>query len=149
MQKTAVRTEPVEVFSIIKSNVKTLTILLATILITACSAPMAPEFSGSWAPVNQFDNDIKVIPKTRPYVYGAIKLDTTLSTMLERWAQDSKVAYTHTCDSDYTLPNSITSIKTTTMDEAIKLVNEIYAKQGVTVSFTKMGKLNLSCILTK
>jgi hypothetical protein len=145
MLKPSVRTEPVEVFSQTKSIIA----ILTTILLTACSAPMAPEFSGSWAPVNQFDHDIKTIPKTRPYVYGVIKLDTTLSTMLERWAQDSKVAYTNTCDSDYTLPNSITSIKTTTMDEAIKLVNEIYAKQGVTVSFTKMGKLNLSCILTK
>lgn len=111
----------------------------------ACAAPAAPDYSGAWVPINQFESEIKTLPKTRPYVYGAIKLDTTLSTMLERWASDSKVAYTNTCDSDYSLPNSIQNLKAPSMDAAIKLVNDLYVKQGVIVSFTRIGKLNLSC----
>jgi hypothetical protein len=114
-------------------------------MLVACSAPTAPNFSGKWVAINQFDSDIKVIPKTRPYAYEAIKLDTSLSTMLERWAADSKVGYKNICDSDYSLPKSITSLKTSTLNDALKAVNDVYAKQDVTVSFTTEGLLSLSC----
>jgi hypothetical protein len=128
---------------------KSLITIASSLILMACAAPSAPDYSGGWVPVNQFESEIKTIPKTRPYVYGAIKLDTTLSTMLARWASDSKVAYTNTCDSDYTLPNAIADLKAQTMDAAIKQINDLYLKQGVTVSFTRLGKLNLSCNPTR
>jgi hypothetical protein len=124
---------------------KLLSILILNIMLMACAAPTAPDFSGKWTAINQFDTEIKVIPKTRPYAYEAIKLDTSLSTMLERWAVDSKVGYIHTCDSDYSLPVSINSLKSATLKEAIKAVNSVYAKQGVAVVFNADGLLSLTC----
>jgi hypothetical protein len=60
---------------------KSLITIASSLILMACAAPSAPDYSGGWVPVNQFESEIKTIPKTRPYVYGAIKLDTTLSTM--------------------------------------------------------------------
>ncbi len=111
----------------------------------ACSAPSAPEFSIGWQPVNQFDAEITVIPKTRPYLYEAIKLDTTLSGMLERWAKDSKIKYNNDCDSDYTLSVAMASLQANSLDIAIKLVNEVYAKQNVKIIFFTNGVLSLTC----
>lgn len=124
---------------------KILCIFANAFLLISCAAPSAPDFSGSWEPLNQFDAEIKVIPKTRPYAYQAIKLDVTLSTMLERWAIDSKLDYINTCDSDFTLPTSILSLKAQTLPMGMDLVNQLYEKQGVSVVFTAVGALSLTC----
>ncbi len=118
----------------------------AAMLVIACSAPQAPDFEGRWKPLNQFEKKIRVIPKTRPYAYEVIQLDTTLASVLERWALDSKVKFKSSCDSDYSLPTSITQLKAPTLEQGIKQVNDIYLQQGVQVGFNSAeGVLNFDC----
>jgi hypothetical protein len=119
--------------------------ICSCVFLISCAAPTAPNYSGGWIPVNQFDTGIKVIPKVRPYVYEAIKIDTTLSSMLERWAADSKINYKHNCDSDFTLPTTIVSIKASTLATAMKLTNDLYLLQGVSVTYTADGVLSFAC----
>lgn len=135
----------------LKQNIKNKSLLRLAIssgfcaLLMACAAPSAPNYSGGWVPVNQFDDGIKVIPKVRPYVYEAIKIDTTLSSMLERWAADSKINFKHSCDSDFTLPVTIVNLKASTLAAAMKLINELYILQGVSVTYTADGILSFAC----
>jgi hypothetical protein len=121
-------------------------LIVSTFILSSCAAPKAPDFEGkSWGRVNAFTDKIEVISQDVPYVYEALNLDATLSSMLERWAVDSQFGFKNSCHSDFSLPKSIRKIKGRTLAAGAKQVNELYVNQYISVSVKPDGFLHFDC----
>lgn len=105
-----------------------------TLLIAACGTTPAPNFRGSWRPVNHFEDSPKELPLSQVYVYAPWPLDRTLKTMLTRWARDSRMTLSYLHGSDYTLYGPVAEINTPSLQQAIAQLNAAYAAQGVSIS---------------
>ena len=111
-------------------------LIIATIAVTACGTPAAKNFGGSWKPVNHFREQPTEIPLTAAYTFYAAPMDETLKTMLTRWASDSGRELSYQLPFDVTLYTPVSSIRTTDLDSAAQQLTTIYAAQHVYVSAT-------------
>ena len=66
-----------------------------------------------------------------PYQYSALRIDTSLRQMLERWARDTALGFQMKCVNDYTIPYKLLTIKSPNLKTALDEVNEIYTQQGI------------------
>lgn len=107
---------------------------VAVLLLAGCATAPAPDFGGRWKPVNRFASTTMEIPLYTSYVYQASPMDGTLKTMLERWAKDSGMTLDYRISSDYTLYGAVSTIGTTSPQQAMIDLTAAYAGQGVSVS---------------
>jgi len=124
-----------------------LLVLFLNFLLLGCSVnPKASDFGGEWVPINQFSDDIKVIPLEAPYKYSGLRIDTSLRQMLERWARDTGLSFQMKCVNDYSIPHKILSMNASNLKAALDEVNEIYLREGLKVFLDESRKnLILSC----
>jgi hypothetical protein len=115
-------------------SLRTGAMLLAIAALAACSTPPAKDFSGSWKPVNRFQNAPTEIPLHPAYVFYASPMDETLKTMLTRWARDSGRELSYRIPFDVTLYQPVAGIRTSDIDDAVAQLNTIYAAQGVLIA---------------
>nr|WP_255494836.1 toxin co-regulated pilus biosynthesis Q family protein [Luteibacter sp. Sphag1AF] len=100
----------------------------------ACSGPSARDIGGRWRPVNHFDKSIQEIPLSSAYVYYAAPTDSTLKTLLTRWANDTGLPLTYGLPSDFTIPAAASTLRTTDRNDAAVQISGVYAAQYVAVS---------------
>ena len=105
-------------------------------LLTACGTTPAPDYSGSWKPVNSYSNNVQEYPLVRPYRFYALPIDTTLKSLLERWATDSgtRLDYRHT--SDFSLPPEVRNIQQAQLNDAVSMLDALYTKYGVSIQMS-------------
>jgi len=60
--------------------------MLAALALTGCATPSAPDYGGSWKPVNRYAATTTEIPLAQAYEFYASPMDGTLKTMLTRWS---------------------------------------------------------------
>ncbi len=112
-------------------------LLLIFFCITACSTnenPPLKDFSNTWEPANSFSETITPIPLFKKYHYRVLTIDSSLKSLLNRWASDngSRLTYGHCYD--YTIPSQALSIDALTLEEALVSVNTIYQNSGITIT---------------
>jgi len=104
--------------------------IVLTIFLEGCaSAPK--DYWGTWRPINRYQQTSTSIPLNADYMYYATPLDGTLRTMLQRWAKDSSKQLSYQLQSDYTLTQPASLIRTADIHRALVDLNEIYAPQGI------------------
>ncbi len=112
-----------------------LTIVMASLLVaTGCAARAAPDFKGSWKPVNHYAESPMAIPLHQAYSFQPSPMDGTLKRMLERWARDSNLRLSYQHPSDFTLYAPVEQINTDSIEQAAAQLTAIYAPQQVFVS---------------
>jgi hypothetical protein len=125
-------------------NFKKITQLLitASILLGGCtSVPTAPEHSGKWKKVNLFEPRINTIPLEKEYFFTALKIDPTLSALLQRWATDVNLNLEVRCSNDYSVSEKLFDVQTRSLLAATEEINFIYAKQELNISLNKEASL--------
>lgn len=105
----------------------------ACIALTACGSPEARDFGGRWKPVNKFASKVVEVPLAAPYTYYAAPVDATLKSMLARWSADTEMKLVYKLRSDFTLPRSVVSLRTSEIRDAATQLTTVYAKQGIVV----------------
>ena len=125
-------------------NFKKITQLLITtsILLGGCtSVPTASEYSGKWKKINLFEPRINTIPLEKEYFFTALKIDSTLSALLQRWATDVNLGLEIRCSNDYSVSEKLFDVQTRSLIAAIEEINFIYAKQELNISLNKEASL--------
>jgi len=112
----------------------TIAVAMASQLLSACGTPSARDFGGSWKPVHRFPDKTSEIPLALPYTYSATPMDSTLKTMLARWASDNDMKLQYKLRSDFTLPKAASAIHTSELRDAASQLSAIYGPQGIAVS---------------
>lgn len=108
---------------------------VASILLCAgCGTTPPKDFGGRWKPVNNFAAQPTEIPLYSAYVFQASPLDGTLKAMLQRWATDNGLQLEYRLQSDYTLHARVAGISTTSVQQAVEQVSQLYAAQSLKVS---------------
>lgn len=107
---------------------------IPSLLIGGCATPQAPEFGGRWRPVNRFASTTEAVPLQQSYVFQASPMDGTLKNMLERWAKDSGMTLSYLHPYDFRLHAPVATIHTGDLNVAASRLNEVYARQQVSVS---------------
>lgn len=126
-----------------------LTPLLLISLLTGCnSTPPAPNFAGTWQPLNKYSNEIFEIPLIQQHYFEPMTIDGTLKNMLSRWARESETHINYQYPSDFTLPYAVSRIKQPNLESAIAEVNEIYAPQHISISLYN-GQITVEPTFTK
>jgi Toxin co-regulated pilus biosynthesis protein Q len=102
--------------------------------LSACATSSAPGVNGRWRPANQYAEVPQEIPLYESYVYYAAPLDSTLKTMLTRWAKDSKMTLSYLHPSDFTLHLQAAQVQTTSLQDAVTRLSNAYAAQRVSIT---------------
>jgi len=102
--------------------------------LAGCAAPPPKDFKGDWRPVNQFQSATSEIPLTPVYTFYASPMDSTLRTMLKRWAADKGLQLDYQLASDYTLSQPVANIRATDIAAAARELSTIYAPQKIAVT---------------
>ncbi|WP_434779715.1 hypothetical protein [Neisseria sp. Ec49-e6-T10] len=108
-------------------------LLTFCMILTLFGCGHAPNYSGSWKPLNTYSSQIEEIPLAKPYEYTVLPIDKTLKALLERWTADSKIMLSYQSTFDYTLPRSVGQIKEHDLPQAIAWLNQFYANKGVVI----------------
>lgn len=107
-----------------------ITVAMLVVLLEGC-ASQPKDYWGIWRPINRYQKAPTPIPLNEQYTYYATPLDGTLRTMLRRWAKDSGMQFSYQLQSDYTLTQPVSAIRTTDVHRALADLNAIYATQGI------------------
>ena len=76
---------------------------------------------------------VMAIPLQQAYIYQASPADSTLKTMLGRWARDARLTLSYLHPNDYTLHSPVAQIRTGSLEDAASALSAAYAEQGVRV----------------
>ena len=109
-------------------------LLVVLALLLAGCATRAPDFHGRWHAVNHYDESPEAIPLAQAYVFTPAPMDGTLKTMLTRWARDSRMTLSYLASSDFTLYSPVADIRTTSLPQAISMLNSAYGGQGIVIA---------------
>ena len=127
---------------------KQLYCLLLVLTLGGCnSTPPAPNFSGSWQPLNTYADRITEIPLVRQHYFEPLPIDGTLKSMLSRGGREAGMSLNYNYTSDFTLSNEIARIKQPNIEAAIAEINEIYATQQIAIS-VESGQLTVQRIIS-
>lgn len=117
-------------------------LIAASIFLGGCtSVPTAPEYSGKWKKINLFNPKISTIPLEKEYFFTPLKIDSTLSALLQRWATDVNLGLEVRCSNDYSVSEKLFDVQTRSLIAAIEEINFIYAKQELNLSLNKEASL--------
>lgn len=109
-------------------------------ILAACGS--APDYSGSWQPLNVYSKSVEEIPLARPYQYYALPIDGTLKGLLERWTSDSDIQLRYLYSSDFSLPSEVKGIDQLEFSKALSELRDIYLPYGVSIDFVRSGRGN-------
>ena len=101
--------------------------------LAGCAARSAPDFKGTWQPVNRYAEQTQAIPLRSQYRFQPSPMDGTLRRMLSRWARDAGVGLSYRHASDFTLHRPVEGLSTSDLGDAAAQLTAIYAAQGVVV----------------
>lgn len=111
-------------------------ILLVVVFIAGCSTGLtAKEPKGSWNSINTLGDKINVKELERPYYYGALPIDTSLNSMLTRWAEDTKLSVELRCRFDFSIPSKLLKSQMTSIRAAMYEISNAYFAHSVTIEF--------------
>ena len=82
----------------------------------------------------------------RPYRFYALPIDTTLKGLLERWAADSGSRLDYRNPSDFSLSPEVKAIRQAQLNDAIPLLDAIYAKYGVSIQMSGDRRILVTAI---
>ncbi len=117
-------------------------LIIASIFLSGCnSIASAPEYSGKWKKINIFSPRISTIPLEKEYFFTAMKIDSTLLALLQRWATDVNLTLEIRCSNDYSVSERLFDMQTRSLLAATEEVNFIYAKQELNISLNKESSL--------
>lgn len=105
-------------------------------LLTACGTTPPPDYPSSWKPLNVYNSNVQEIPLVRPYQFYALPIDTTLKSLLERWASDSNVRLDYRHASDFSLSPEVRNIQESQLNDAVSKLDAVYAVYGVSVQMS-------------
>jgi hypothetical protein len=105
--------------------------VIAVVCTTACAGRDARDFSGRWAPANQYAVRTEAIPLHGTYVYQASPMDGTLRNLLARWARDSGSDLDYRHPSDFTLHQPVRSVRSHDLGDALAQLGAAFGGQGV------------------
>ena len=77
-------------------------VIFAVMAMAGCATPAPKDVGGRWRPVNRFAEVPQAIPLQQAYIYQASPADSTLKTMLGRWARDARLTLSYLHPNDYT-----------------------------------------------
>lgn len=122
-------------------------VFLNIILVAGCASGVKEpnDFGDSWTALNTYTQKIETIPRYKPYVYQATKLDGSLIGLITRWAKDSKLKSILTCSNDYSLPHQIEAINLMSIELALDALNKIYKDQKVNLTIDKDKAIVFEC----
>jgi hypothetical protein len=104
------------------------------IAVAGCATRPAPDIKGKWKAVNHYAETTEAIPLYQSYTFYSSPMDGTLKNMLTRWARDSRKTLSYLHPSDFTLYAPIADIRTSSLEQAISMLNAAYAAQGVSIA---------------
>ena len=108
-------------------------VIFAMMGMAGCATPTPKDVGGRWRPVNRFAEVPQAIPLQQAYIYQASPADSTLKTMLGRWARDARLTLSYLHPNDYTLHSPVAQIRTGSLEDAASALSAAYAEQGVRV----------------
>lgn len=112
--------------------------VVSSVFLAACtSLPKATEYSGKWKKINTFNPRINTIPLEKEYFFTALKIDSSLSAMLQRWASDVKIGLDYRCSNDYSISDRLFDTQTRSLSAAIEELNFVYTKHELNLSWNK------------
>ena len=113
--------------------------LSAAIAFAGCAARSAPDFKGTWRPVNRYAAQTQAIPLRSQYRFQPSPMDGTLRRMLSRWARDAGVGLLYQHHSDFTLHRPVEAVSTTELGDAATQLSQLYVGQGIVVAVEEGG----------
>lgn len=116
-------------------------------ILAGCSSPAIPDrpLPKGWKPLNGFDDQVKVIPLSRDYVFRVRVVDRSLLQLVQRWASDASIRSKFECDDDFSLPAELLKRVFADVDEALGELNRVYGTFGVVVRLDEMNSLVVQC----
>ncbi|OHE83930.1 MAG: hypothetical protein A2579_08835 [Lysobacterales bacterium RIFOXYD1_FULL_69_11] len=111
----------------------------AAMMLAGCAARSAPDFKGTWQPVNRYSEQTQAIPLRSQYRFQPSPMDGTLRRMLSRWARDAGVGLSYRHHSDFTLHLPVETLSTTDLGDAATQLSQLYAAQGIVVAVEEGG----------
>jgi hypothetical protein len=112
-----------------------LVICINLFMISAGCSNVVKEPTGSWKLINSLGSTIEVKELERPYYYGALPIDTSLNSMVSRWASDTNITAEHHCRFDYSIPVKLLKSQMTSIKAAMHEIMHVYSIYGVQVEF--------------
>jgi hypothetical protein len=110
----------------------------ATFILGACGGlPPAKDFSGDWQKINTFEPRVDTIPLEKEYFFTALKVDSSLMALLQRWANDVSLGLEVRCRNDYSVSEKMLDVQTRSLTAALEELNYIYSKQDLELSLNK------------
>ncbi len=121
--------------------------LFSAAVLAGCSSPAIPDrpLPKGWKPLNSFDEQVKVIPLFRDYVFRVRVVDRSLLQLVGRWASDASIRSKYECDDDFSLPAELLKRVFADIDEALGELNRVYGTFGVVVSLDEKNSLVVQC----
>ena len=108
-----------------RPEVKTL-LSLGLVLLSACASDGAPNFGGSWQPVNRYPSAAATTPT---YVISA--RDASLRSLLQRWSTQDGLQLDDRLNQDYPLPATLTGFRHLSLPQALLALQTLYAREQV------------------
>lgn len=118
------------------SPAKVLISAVLVVLLQACAAPMAVDMADNWKPVNALGDVPKEIPlreEAELHKYQMLPTDSTLRTLLERWAKENGGSLDWQYPADLTLVSGLEPIKDNNLQRALNAVRRTYAAQKLRI----------------
>ena len=116
------------------THVAITTLVLA--LLQACAAPQAIDMADNWKPVNALGDVPKEIPlkeEAELHKYQMLPTDSTLRTLLERWAKENGGSLDWQYPADLTLVSGLEPINDNNLQRALNAVRRTYAAQKLRI----------------
>lgn len=109
--------------------------LVAGLTLSACGAYNKPPFHGAdWKPVHRYSDTVNKIPIKKPQLYIVRAADSTLRSLLRRWAMESGAELVYVVDDDFSLPKAAAPIRTASLVAAVGQLHNVYRDHGIAVS---------------
>lgn len=99
---------------------------LGLVLLSACASDGAPNFGGSWQPVNRYPSAAATTPT---YVISA--RDGSLRPLLQRWSAQGGLQLEDRLSQDYPLPATLTGFRHLSLPQALLALQTLYAHEQV------------------
>jgi hypothetical protein len=121
--------------------------LFSAAFLAGCSSPAIPDrpLPKGWKPLNSFDEQVKVIPLSRDYVFRVRVVDRSLLQLVGRWASDTSIRSKFECDDDFSLPAGLLKRVFADIDDALGELNRVYGTFGVVVRLDEKNALVVQC----
>lgn len=117
-------------------------LLLSGSLALACLAgcggvPKPADYGSNWKPVHAYAAQVGKRPLFASHVYKASPSDTSLRGLLTRWSREAGASLVYTSGYDFDLVAQVGAIQSTSLEDALKELQSIYAPHAVEISWKR------------